>query len=57
MVLDGLLAAAGDKQDVADPGGHRFLHDVLMVGVNDDRQHLLAPPWWRQKPRSHARGG
>ena len=58
VVLDGPLAAAGDQQDVADPGGYRFLHDVLDGRRVDDRQHLLG---YRlgggQEPRSQARGG
>src|SRR5262249_20189295 len=58
VVLDGALAAAGDEQDVTEPGGYRFLHDVLDGRRVDDRQHLLG---YRlgggQEPRAHARGG
>src|SRR5829696_4500398 len=41
VVLDGLLAAAGDDQDVLDPGPHRLLDHVLDRGLVHQRQHLL----------------
>ena len=41
VVLDGLLAPAGDDQDVLDPGPHRLLDHVLDGGLVDQRQHLL----------------
>ena len=41
VVLDGLLAAAGDDEDVVDAAPHRLLHHVLDGRLVDHRQHLL----------------
>ena len=41
MILDRVLAAARDHEDVDEPGAGRFFHDVLNRGLVDDRQHLL----------------
>jgi hypothetical protein len=41
VVLDGLLASAGDDQDVLDPGPDGLLDHVLDGGLVDQGQHLL----------------
>jgi hypothetical protein len=41
VVLDGLLAPAGDDQDVLDPGPDRLLDHVLDRWLVDQREHLL----------------
>jgi hypothetical protein len=41
VVLDGLLAAAGDDEDVVEPGPDGLLDDVLNGGLVDQGQHLL----------------
>ena len=41
MILDRVLAAAGDQDDVVDAGGHRLLDAVLNDRLVDERQHFL----------------
>ena len=41
MVLDGVLAAAGDDDDAGEARGHRLLDDVLDDRLVDEGQHLL----------------
>ena len=41
MVLDDALVAAGDEDEMLDPGGARLVHHVLDDRPVDDRQHLL----------------
>ena len=41
MILDGVLAAAGDQDDVVDAGGDRLLDAVLDDRLVDERQHLF----------------
>ena len=47
MVFDGVLAAAGDDDDVVDAGGDALLDDVLDERLIDDRAAFpWAAPWW-----------
>ena len=41
VILDRVLAAAGDDDDVRDAGVERFLDAVLNGRLVDERQHLL----------------
>ena len=41
VVLDGSLLAAGDDDDLLDPGGHGLLDRVLDDRLIHQRQHLL----------------
>ena len=41
MVFDHALVAAGDEDEMLDPGLFRFLDDMLENGAVDDRQHFL----------------
>ena len=41
MILDGVLAATGDEDDVVDARLERLLDAVLDDGLVDERQHLL----------------
>ena len=41
VILDGVLAAAGDEDDVGDAGGDRLLDAVLDGRLVDERQHFL----------------
>ena len=41
MVFDGLLAAAGDDEDLVAAGGHGFFDAVLDDGLVDQGKHLL----------------
>ena len=41
MIFDGILAFAGDDDDVLDSGGHAFFDDVLNLRFVDDGQHLF----------------
>ena len=41
VILDGVLAAAGDEDDVVDARRDRFLDAVLDDRLVDERQHLL----------------
>jgi hypothetical protein len=49
MVLDRRLAAAGDEDELLDPGGLRLLDRVLDDRLVDDRQHLLRQRLGRRK--------
>ena len=58
MILDGVLAAAGDQDDVWDAGLDRFFDAVLNGRFVDQRQHFLGLRLGgRQKPRAQAGGG
>ena len=58
VVLDRLLAPAGDDEDVVDPGPHGLLHHVLDGRLVDDRQHLLGLRLGGgQEPGAQAGGG
>ena len=41
MIFDGVLAAAGDEDDVVDAGRDRFFDAVLDDRLVDERQHFL----------------
>ena len=41
MVLDDALVAAGDEDEMLDPGLARLVDDVLQDRTVDDGQHLL----------------
>ena len=41
MILDGVLAAPGDQNDVVDARGDRFLDAVLNDRFVDERQHFF----------------
>ncbi|MNC89263.1 hypothetical protein D3C83_51710 [compost metagenome] len=41
MILDGVLAAAGDDDDVVDAGGDRLFDAVLDDRLVDEDQHFL----------------
>ena len=41
VILDGVLAAAGDEDDVVDAGRDRFFDAVLDDRLVDERQHFL----------------
>src|SRR6185503_10808304 len=57
VVLDRVLAAPGDEDDVVDPGGERFLDAVLNGRLVDERQHLLGLSLGGgQKPGPETRG-
>ena len=56
VVLDGPLVAAGDDEDVVDPGGDGLLDDVLDRRRVDDREHLLGLGLGgREEPGAQAR--
>ena len=58
MVLDGVLAAARDNDDVFDARGDALLDDVLNQRLVDDRKHLLGLRLGRrQESRAQARRG
>ena len=58
MVLDDVLAAAGDKDELLDPGFHRLLDRILDDGLVHDRQHFLRDGLGGgQEARSHAGDG
>ena len=41
VILDGALVAAGDEDDLREPGGHRLLDHVLDRGLVHQGQHFL----------------
>ena len=41
MVFDGILAFAGDDDDVLDAGGDAFFGDVLNLGLVHDGEHFF----------------
>ncbi len=58
VVLDRVLAASGDDEDVGQAGLDRLLDDVLDRRLVDDRQHLLRLALRdRQEPRTQSGGG
>ena len=58
MVLDRVLAAAGDQDDVVDAGGDGLFDAVLNDRLVDERQHLLGLRLGgREKPRAESGGG
>ena len=57
VILDGVLAAPGDEDDVVDAGGARFLDAVLDDRLVDQRQHFLGLRFRDgQKPRAETGG-
>ena len=57
VILDRVLAAAGDQQDVVDARGQRLLHAVLDDGLVHQRQHLFGLRLGgRQKPGAKSCG-
>src|SRR5437867_5376690 len=56
MILDGVLAAAGDEDDVVDARRHRFLDAVLNDRLVDERQHFLRLRLRRRKESSAEAG-
>jgi hypothetical protein len=58
MVFNGVLAAAGDQNDVVGPRGARFFDAVLDDRLVDQRQHLFRLSLGcRQEPGAESRGG
>ena len=58
VVLDGVLAAPGDEDDVVDARGDRFLDAVLDDRLVDEREHLLGLGLGGgEEPRAEAGGG
>ena len=58
MVLDRVLAAARDQDDVVDAGGDGLFDAVLNDGLVDERQHLLGLRLGgREKARAESGGG
>ena len=58
MVLDHRLVAAGDEDEVLDPGGARLIDHVLHDGAVDDAQHLLGDSLGgRQEPGAETGDG
>ena len=58
MILDRVLAAAGDEDDVVDAGGERLFDAVLDDRLVDERQHLFRLRLGRrEEARAEARGG
>ena len=58
VILDRVLAAAGDEDDVVHAGGDRFFDAVLDDRLVDERQHFLGLRLGgRQKAGAEARGG
>ena len=56
MILDGVLAAPRDQNDVVDAGGDGLFDAVLNDRLVDERQHLLGLRLGgRQKPRARVR--
>jgi hypothetical protein len=57
MVLDGILAFAGDDDDLLDSGGNALFGDVLNLGLVDDGEHLFGLRFGgRKETRAEARG-
>ena len=58
VILDGVLAAAGDEDHVVDARRQGFLDAVLDSRLVDERQHFLGLGLGRgQEARAEARGG
>src|SRR5207245_8526854 len=58
VILDRVLAAPGDQDDVVDTRGDSFLDAVLDDWFVDERKHLLGLGFGcGKKPRAQARGG
>ena len=52
VILDHVLAAAGDEHEMLDPGFHRLIDDVLDHRLVDDGEHFLRHRLGRrQEPR------
>src|SRR5260370_5968458 len=57
VVFDRILSLAGHDDDVLDPRHHALFHDVLNLGLVDDRQHFLGLRFCgRQKTCPQPRG-
>ena len=58
VVFDGLLAAAGDDEDLVAAGGHGLFDAVLNDRLVDDREHFLGLGFGGgQKASAQAGGG
>ena len=58
MIFDGILAAAGNDDDVFDARGEALLDDILNQGLIDNGKHFLGLGFGgREKPRAQACGG
>ena len=58
VIFDGLLAAAGDDEDLVAAGGHGFFDSVLDDGLIDQREHFFGLGFGGgQEARSEAGGG
>ena len=58
VILDGVLSAAGDEDDVVDAGGDRLLDAVLDDWLVHERQHFLRLGLGgRKEPRAETRRG
>src|SRR5262249_11743908 len=57
VILDRALVAAGDEDDLGQPGGHRLLHHVLDGGLVDEGEHLLGLGLGRGEEASAEPGG
>src|SRR5260370_26654712 len=57
VIFDRILSLAGHDDDVLDPRHHALFHDVLNLGLVDDRQHFLGLRFCgRQETRPQTRG-
>ena len=57
MILDGVLASAGDDDDVLDAGLDRFLDAVLNDRLVDERKHFFRLCLGRRKEARAQSGG
>ena len=57
VILDGVLAAAGDEDDVVDARGDRFFDAVLDDRLVDERQHFLGLRLGRRQEAGAEAGG
>ena len=57
VIFDGVLAAAGDEDDVVDARGDRFLDAVLNDRLVDERKHFLGLGFGRRQETGSEAGG
>ena len=57
MVFDGVLAFAGDDDDVLDAGGHALFNDVLNLRLVDDGEHFFGLRFGGREEASAKAGG
>ena len=57
MILDGVLAAAGDENDVVGTGCHRLFDAVLDDRLVDQRKHLFGLRFCRRQESRPKSGG